>query len=467
MRMARSNQVRHVTIFPLFLNIMPQTPRVLVVGAGVGGLTLAQGLVKHGIKVTVFERDASSSFRAQGYRFRVNPNGSAALKYLLRHDLFTQFERSAAISRLGGTRMKYDGTVLSTGEGFGAIAAAMGRRPGPSPPGGQGTGSPAASTGTHDGVYTVDRTLFRALLLQNLDIRFGKQITKYILDCPSPGNVTIHFNDGSSETGDFLVGAEGLRSIIRKQLLPNHLPVDTTGRVIYGKTLITPQLLEQFPKELQNWMSMTIDDTGTKSMSLLTEPIRFSDEARAYSAQVLPQASKDYIYWASFRFRPLMTVLTGSAEGFGLLDSDFLHLTPSQTAAHTLKITEKWAPAIRRLLELQSVDEAAPLRICSVKPSIPKWEPSSMITLLGDAVHVMSPTGGVGANTALRDSAALCEALRRAIVDGEGKVDRKDIEKYEADMRFYAGEAVAMSQQGGANMYGQPTFEECEVVDWL
>ena len=112
---------------------------------------------------------------------------------------------------------------------------------------------------------------------------------------------SVYFTDGSSETGDFLVGAEGLRSVVRKQILPEHVPVDTTGRVMYGKTPITPQLLERFPKELHNWMSITVDDeTGAKPISLLTEPIRFSNETKAYSAQVLPQASKDYIYWVSF-----------------------------------------------------------------------------------------------------------------------------------------------------------------------
>ncbi|KAE9409924.1 hypothetical protein BT96DRAFT_931429 [Gymnopus androsaceus JB14] len=62
---------------------------------------------------------------------------------------------------------------------------------------------------------------------------------------PFPGKVTLEFKDGSSETGDFLVGADGLRSVVRKQLLPKHIPVDTTGRAIYGKTPITTQLLEK------------------------------------------------------------------------------------------------------------------------------------------------------------------------------------------------------------------------------
>ncbi|KAE9409867.1 FAD/NAD(P)-binding domain-containing protein [Gymnopus androsaceus JB14] len=272
------------------------TARVLIVGAGVGGLSLAHGLAKHGIKVTVFEKDISSGFRAQGYRFRMNPNGSTALKSMLPEDLFAQFEQTAATTRIGGTRMKYDGTVLHHQEGI--AGGFMPRNPSHMAEHGvkvdQKNGSAAEQYG---GVYTVDRTLFRALLLQNLDVQFGRQAIGYTLDSPCPGKVTLQFKDGSSETGDFLVGADGLRSVVRKQFMPQHLPVDTTGRCIYGKTPITPQLMEKFPKEMHDWMSMTIDDTGAKPLSLLTEPLRFSNTAKALSTKVLPQPSEDYIYW--------------------------------------------------------------------------------------------------------------------------------------------------------------------------
>jgi 2-polyprenyl-6-methoxyphenol hydroxylase-like FAD-dependent oxidoreductase len=48
---------------------------VLIVGGGIGGLCLAQGLKTSGISVTVFERDESAATRGQGYAVRLRSGG--------------------------------------------------------------------------------------------------------------------------------------------------------------------------------------------------------------------------------------------------------------------------------------------------------------------------------------------------------------------------------------------------------
>jgi len=53
--------------------------RVLVIGAGLGGLCLAQGLRKAGVEVAVYERDAGLALRMQGHRIHIDSRGEQAL----------------------------------------------------------------------------------------------------------------------------------------------------------------------------------------------------------------------------------------------------------------------------------------------------------------------------------------------------------------------------------------------------
>lgn len=87
--------------------------RVLVIGAGLGGLTLAHALVRAGIDVRVYEADDGSSERFQGYRIGLASPGMEALRASLPQRLYELVEVTSG--SLTGPGLLFDEqlTVLS------------------------------------------------------------------------------------------------------------------------------------------------------------------------------------------------------------------------------------------------------------------------------------------------------------------------------------------------------------------
>lgn len=72
------------------------------------------------------------------------------------------------------------------------------------------------------------------------------------------------------------------------------------------------------------------------------------------------------------------------------------------------------------------------------------------MTLLGDAIHAMSPARGSGANTALQDAGLLCQVLTDTTPDGRALMAA--IGQYETQLRQYGYAAVEASRQAEAAM---------------
>ena len=72
----------------------PAPLHIVIIGGGIGGLTLAQGLKKSGVSAAVYERDRTRTDRLQGYRVHINPTGSLALHECLPASLFDAFVRT-------------------------------------------------------------------------------------------------------------------------------------------------------------------------------------------------------------------------------------------------------------------------------------------------------------------------------------------------------------------------------------
>jgi 2-polyprenyl-6-methoxyphenol hydroxylase-like FAD-dependent oxidoreductase len=122
-----------------------------------------------------------------------------------------------------------------------------------------------------------------------------------------------------------------------------------------------------------------------------------------------------------------------------------------------------WHPDLRALLAGAAVDETFVVRVGSSE-RVPAWAPSR-VTLLGDAIHAMSPARGSGANTALMDAANLCAALTTTATATAGVVAA--IGEYEARMRDYGFAAVEASRRAETEAAGRGNRLLLRVFDHL
>jgi 2-polyprenyl-6-methoxyphenol hydroxylase-like FAD-dependent oxidoreductase len=383
--------------------------RVMIVGAGTGGLCLAQGLKADGIAVEVFERDYSPTDRLQGYRLGVNETGRRALRECLPKTLFDKLVASCASPSRAVTFLDHRLNRLLSIE--------------------------LGSDDQND--LPVSRISLRGILLEGLDeiVRFGKKFIAFE-EAPS-GAVTARFDDGSTATGDVLIGADGASSRVRRQLLPHAERVETGIFAVSGKIAMSEAVRQATPQAFLRGPTLVLGPKGRFMFGSAVEYESPEDKARgglefpstSLPAE-LPPDREQYVMWG----------FSAPREAFAM-PADFEALGAEDLKSRVMALTTDWAPALRHLVEAA---QPATVTAFPVKTSIPipSWE-TRHVTLLGDALHNMTPYRGIGANTALRDAAALRQALRA--------VDRAEndlipaLAAYERQMVDYGFQAVRES----------------------
>ena len=370
---------------------------VLVIGGGLGGLCLAQGLKQSGISVAVYERDRSAQFRSQGYRISLKEDGSQALRDCLPENLFNLCVATAIKS---ATRIVFLDHHLN--QKF--------MKPIPPLP--------------LDTFFGVNRLTLREILLADLEgiVHFDKTFER--LEQLDNDQVRAHFADGTSATGDLLVGADGTNSAVRAIVAPDAV-IDELDYAIYGKTLITPEIMEWFPEVLfDSFNRVTAPDGVGMAVATCRKRESFANAIARYAPSVRLTDMQDYFSWT----------LSRSGETFHSADAPALY----ETARVMLK---DWPYAVRRIIDEADVPATFLVAIRSARP-VQLWQTPN-VTLLGDAIHTMSPGRGEGANTALRDARLLRYALLDVVIKGIPLAQAKA--QYETETLRYGFEAVAAS----------------------
>ncbi|MEV4628869.1 NAD(P)/FAD-dependent oxidoreductase [Micromonospora sp. NPDC049523] len=169
--------------------------RIAIAGGGLGGLTLARILHRHGIDAVVYEREASRSARSQGGMLDLHPeSGQQALADA---GLTTRFRSQARPEGEEHRILDPSGRTL------------VHHKPQP---------------GSFSGRPEIDRRVLRDLLLDSLPVDAVAWQHRLVAATPRPGGgFGLTFQDGHRADCDVLVGADGARSVVRSLLTDTKL----------------------------------------------------------------------------------------------------------------------------------------------------------------------------------------------------------------------------------------------------
>src|SRR5579862_4755876 len=329
---------------------------VIIVGAGIGGLTLALALHKVGIRTHVFE--AAPAMKPVGVGINILPHASKHLAALGLHDALA---RVAVTTRESVFFNRYGQRIYS---------------------------EPAGRYAGYDWPqFSIHRGLLQAVLLDAFLARIGSDRLHTGHQCvgveQSATGVVARFHDGDGLAlpawdGEVLVACDGLHSVVRKQLHPGEGAPVYSGINMWRGVTAWPAFLSGASMVRAGWLATgkmviypvrdDIDGKGTQLVNWVAEIETPRHQQRDWNR------------------RGRLGDFIGAFEDWHF---DWLDVPAFICAAETI-------------LEFPMIDQ----------DPLPWWT-QGRVTLLGDAAHPMVPRGSNGAGQAIIDASVLADCLVR------------------------------------------------------
>ncbi|KAK5796906.1 hypothetical protein F5H01DRAFT_418834 [Linnemannia elongata] len=345
-------------------------PKVLIVGAGLAGLTLGMLLHKADIPFEIYERAAE-----------IKPLGSAMYFNCTTANLFKQcgiYEEFLALGKyVSAIKMCNENRELEFSvdfEGHDELYGANG--------------------------YIVSRPQIYDLLLRQIPkerVHLGKKV----LSMDQGGNgVLIRFSDKSEAEGDILVGADGAYSAVRQGLYEklkktNKLPASDALPLPFSTVRLVGQTRPLSPEEFPD---LAIKNSQFRNFIA-------TDKMYTWSTATTVQNT---VCWGAILFLDEET----SKDNDAFRNSEW---GPEAAAAMCEQVKD--FPIISggdKILTLQDLIDRSPKELISkvmLEEKVFKTWYDCRTVLIGDACHKFNPAGGVGAANAMHDAIALANRI--------------------------------------------------------
>ena len=326
---------------------MPQY-KILVAGAGLGGLAAASCLMKAGHQVAIYEQ--APALAEVGAGIQISANAMHVLR-----DLGMESD----IARIGVRPEAYVFKLFDTGEEIQRFSLSK------------------EHERMHGAPYTqMHRADFHELLAARARafdpsiVQLNKKATRFSEDA---NGVALHFDDGSSTRGDLLIGADGLKSVVRRQIAGD-VVAQYTGDAAWRVTIPINRLPQ---------------DHLEKAMHVYVGPGRHAVCYYLRGGELLN--------------------FVGIVETDDVREESWTQKIPWEQ----LKADYRgWHSSIQTVIDAADKDQCYRWSLF-VRPPLRNWS-TDRATLLGDAAHPTLPYLAQGAVMAIEDGAVLTRALAQA-----------------------------------------------------